>query len=63
MESYVRLGRRGFKSLTYAYMEVEGVKNCQNRFYVINEWPLRKHKENDPAQNVLLKTKDLQENI
>ena len=31
----------GLKNLTYAYMGVgEGVKNCQNHAYVINEWRL-----------------------
>ena len=39
MESYVRIGGRGLKNLTYPYMGVGGVKNCQNRPYVINEWP------------------------
>ena len=39
MESYVRI-REGLKNLTYAYMGVGGVKNCQNCPYVINEWPL-----------------------
>ena len=33
MESYVRIGRRGLKNLTYPYMEVGGVKNCQNHPY------------------------------
>ena len=32
--------REGLKNLTYAYMEEEGVKNCQNHAYVNNEWPL-----------------------
>ena len=41
MESYVRIGGRGLKNLTYPYMGVGGgVKNCQNHPYVINEWPL-----------------------
>ena len=40
MESYVRIGGRGLKNLTYTYMGVRGVKNCQNHPYVINEWPL-----------------------
>ena len=30
MESYVRIGGRGLKNLTYPYMGVEGVKNCQS---------------------------------
>ena len=40
MESYVRIGGRGLKNLTYPYMGVVGVKNCQNHPYIINEWPL-----------------------
>ena len=41
MESYVRIGGRGLKNLTYSYMGVGGgVKNCLNHPYVINEWPL-----------------------
>ena len=40
MESYVRIEGRGLKNLTYPYMGVGGVKNCQNHPYVINEWPL-----------------------
>ena len=40
MESYVRIGGRGLKNLTYPYMGVREVKNCQNHPYVINEWPL-----------------------
>ena len=40
MESYVRIGRRGLKNLTYPYMGVGEVKNCQNHPYVINELPL-----------------------
>ena len=39
MESYVRIGGKGLKNLTYHYMGVGGVKNCQNHPYVINEWP------------------------
>ena len=39
MESYVRIGGRDLKNLTYAYMGV-GVKNCHNHAYVINEWSL-----------------------
>ena len=35
IESYVRIGGRGLKNLTYPYMGVEGVKNCQNHPYVI----------------------------
>ena len=38
MESYVRIGGRGLKNLTYPYMGVGEVKNCQNQAYVINEW-------------------------
>ena len=34
MESYVRIGGRGLKNLTYLYMGVAGVKNCQNHPYV-----------------------------
>ena len=41
VESYVRIGRRGLKNLTYPYVGVGAVKNCQNHPYVINEWPLR----------------------
>ena len=42
MESYVRIGGRGLKNITYPYKGVEGgVKNCQNHTYVINEWPLK----------------------
>ena len=40
MESYVRIGGRGLKNLTYPYMGVGGMKNFQNHPYVINEWPL-----------------------
>ena len=40
MGSYVRMGGRGLKNLTYPYMGVEGVKNCQNHPYVIDESPL-----------------------
>ena len=43
MESYVRIGGRGLKNLTCAYMGVVGVRNCQNHAYVINEWPLTKN--------------------
>ena len=39
MESYVRIGGRGLKNLTYTYMGVEWVKIFQNHPYVINEWP------------------------
>ena len=39
--SYIRIGRRGLKNLTYPYMGVRWVKNCQNHPYIINEWPLR----------------------
>ena len=31
---------RGLKNLTYPYMGVGRVNNCQNHSYVINEWPL-----------------------
>ena len=42
MESYVRIGDRGLKYLTYPLHGVRGgSKNCQNHPYVINEWPLR----------------------
>ena len=40
MESYVRIGGRGLKNLTYPYMGVRRVNNCKNHPYVINEWPL-----------------------
>jgi hypothetical protein len=40
MKSYVRIGRRGLKNLTYPYMGAGGIKNGQNHPYVINEWPL-----------------------
>ena len=40
MESYVRIGGRGLKNLTYLYMGVGGGQNCQNHPYVINEQPL-----------------------
>ena len=40
MESYIRIGGKGLKNLMYTYMGWGGVKNCQNRPYVINEWPL-----------------------
>ena len=44
VESYVRIGEDVFeKNLTYPYMGVGGVKNCQNHPIVINEWPLRQH--------------------
>ena len=33
------MGGGGFENFTY--MGVGGVKNCQNRPYVINEWPLK----------------------
>ena len=39
MVSCVRIGGRGLKNLTYPYMG-EGIQNCQNHPYVINEWPL-----------------------
>ena len=45
MRSYVRIGGRGLKNLTYPYMWVGGVKNCQNHPYVINEWPQRRLKK------------------
>ena len=41
IESYLRTGGRGLKNLTYAYMGVREVKNCQNHAYVINKWPLK----------------------
>ena len=41
MESYVRIGGRGLKNLTYPYRGVGRAKNCQNYPYVINEWPLK----------------------
>ena len=31
---------RDLKNLTYPYMGVGGIKNCQNYPYVINEWSL-----------------------
>ena len=40
MESYVGIGGRGLKNLTYPYMGVEEDNNCQNHPYVINEWTL-----------------------
>ena len=40
MESYLKIGGRGLKNLTYPYMGVRGVKNFQNHPHVINEWPL-----------------------
>ena len=40
IESYVRIGEKGLKNLTYPYMGVGGVKYCQNHPYVINKWPL-----------------------
>ena len=43
MESYV-IGERGLENLTYPFMSVEGVKNCQNHPYVINESPLTIYK-------------------
>ena len=39
-ETYVRIGRRSLKNLTYPYMGIGGVKNCQNHPYIFNEWPL-----------------------
>ena len=39
-KSYVRRGRGGPRFLTCPYMGVGGVKNHQNRPYVINERPL-----------------------
>ena len=42
MESYVIIGGRGFKNLTYPYMEVGWVKHFQNHPYVINYWPLKR---------------------
>ena len=42
MESYVTIGGRGLKNLSYDYMGLGGggVKNRQNHPYVINEWSL-----------------------
>ena len=40
MESYLRIGERNLKNLTYPYMGVGWVKNFQNHPYVINEWSL-----------------------
>ena len=41
MESYVRIGGRGFeKSYVPLHGGRGGVKNFQNHPYVINEWPL-----------------------
>ena len=37
MKSYVRIGGRGLKNLTYPYMRVGRVKNCQNHPYVIKK--------------------------
>ena len=39
MKSYVRIGGRGLKNLTYPYMG-GGFKNYQKHPNVINEWPL-----------------------
>ena len=40
MESYVRIGVRGLKNLTYTYIGMwGGGKNSHNHPYVINEWP------------------------
>ena len=33
--------RDGFENLTYAYMGVRGVKNCQKKSLGNNEWPPR----------------------
>ena len=41
MESYVRIGGRGLKNLTYPYMGAGGIKHYQKHPYVINEWSLR----------------------
>ena len=41
MESYVRIGGKGLKNLTYPYMGAGEVKSYQNHPYVINEWTLR----------------------
>ena len=41
MVSYVRIGGRDLKNLTYPYMVVGVVKNCQNYAYIINEWLLK----------------------
>jgi hypothetical protein len=40
VESYVRIRGKGLKNLTYLYVGVGRVKNCQNHPYIINEWPL-----------------------
>ena len=43
MESYVRIGGRGLKNLTYHSLDGSvggGVKKGQNHPYVINEWPV-----------------------
>ena len=40
MESYVRLRGRRLKNVTYLYIGVSRVKNCQNHPFIINKWPL-----------------------
>ena len=40
IESYVRIGGKGLKNLTYPYVGVGGIKNCQNHPYLINERPM-----------------------
>ena len=40
MESYVRIGGRGLKNITYPRKGEGGVKNYQNHPNVINKWPL-----------------------
>ena len=52
MRSYVRIGGRGLKNLTYPYMWVGGVKNCQNHPYVINKWPQRRLKKRKHAVHI-----------
>ena len=45
MESYVRIGGRGFKKSYVPLHGGRGVKNWQNHPYVINELPLSPNKE------------------
>jgi hypothetical protein len=55
MESYVRIGGRGLKNITYPYMGGGGVKYFQNHIYVINEWLLiLRHKSPRGALTALL---------
>ena len=44
MESYVRIGGRGFKNRMFPHMGVGGVKNGQNDPYISIEWPLNSEK-------------------